>query len=143
MMRLVTRLRPRRQAKTAVPTSTRPNSDWGTQLSASELGTQHPAPGTPNRTVIPSVVGREMFMTDPYAAKQAHAAGSSIAAFQLSQFCLSALIKNGIVPKADAEQMLRQAVAANKTGGPGNQAAAGMLAIVLEQVAKVQPPTRQ
>jgi hypothetical protein len=84
-----------------------------------------------------------MFMTDPYAAKQAQAAGAAIAAFQLSQFCLSALIKNGLVLKPEAEQMLRQAVAVNESGGPGNQAAAGMLAIVLEQVAKSQPPSRQ
>ena len=68
---------------------------------------------------------------------------SAIAAFQLSQFCFSALVQNGIVPKPDAERLLRQTVQTNKTGGPGNQAAADLLAIFLNQVTKFQPPTRQ
>ena len=71
------------------------------------------------------------------------AAASAIAAFQLSRFCFSALVQNGIVPKPDAERVLRQAVQTNKTGGPGNQAAADLLAIFLDQVTKFQPPTRQ
>ena len=74
---------------------------------------------------------------------QLHAAASAIAAFQLSQFCFSALVQNGIVRKPDAERLLRQTVQTNKTGGPGNQAAADLLAIFLDQVAKFQPPTRQ
>jgi hypothetical protein len=74
---------------------------------------------------------------------QLHAAASAIAAFQLSQFCFSALVQNGIVPKPDAERLLRQTVQTNKTGGPGNQAAADMLAIFLDQVTKFQPLTRQ
>ena len=53
------------------------------------------------------------------------------------------LVPNGIVPKPDAERLLRQAVQTNKTGGPGNQAAADLLAIFLDQVTKFQPPTRQ
>ena len=39
---------------------------------------------------------------------QLHAAASAIAAFQLSQFCFSALVQNGIMPKPDAERLLRQ-----------------------------------
>jgi len=74
---------------------------------------------------------------------QLHSAASAIAAFQLSQFCFSALVQNGIVPKLDAERLLRQAVQTNKTGGPGNKAAADLLAIFLDQVTKFQPPTRQ
>ena len=41
---------------------------------------------------------------------QLHAAACAIAAFQLSQFCFSALVRNGIVPKPDAERLLGQAV---------------------------------
>jgi hypothetical protein len=74
---------------------------------------------------------------------QLHSAASAIAAFQLSQFCFSALVQNGIVPRPDAERLLRQAVQTNKTGGPGNQAAADLLAIFLDQVPMFQPPTRQ
>src|SRR6516164_2458655 len=70
---------------------------------------------------------------------QLHAAASAIAAFQLSLFCFSALVQNGIVPKSDAERVLRQTVQTNKTGGPGNQAAADLLAIFLDQVTKFQP----
>jgi hypothetical protein len=70
-------------------------------------------------------------MISPKEANQAHAAGSAIAAFQLAQFSFAALVKNGILPKAEAQQMLRQVIEENKTGGPGNQVAAEMLAIVL------------
>jgi hypothetical protein len=74
---------------------------------------------------------------------QLHAAASAIAGFQLSQFCFFALLQNGIVPKPDAERLLRQAVQTNKTGGLGNQAAADLLAIFLDRVTKFQAPTRQ
>ena len=63
----------------------------------------------------------------------------------LFSFCsfFSALVQDGIVPKPDAERLLQQTVQTNKTGGPGNQAAADLLAIFLDQVTKFQPPTRQ
>jgi hypothetical protein len=70
-------------------------------------------------------------------------AGSAIAAFHLAQFSFGALVKNGIVPKSEAEQILQQAVKVNRTGGPGNQIAADMLATVLQKLSSFQPPTRQ
>ena len=73
---------------------------------------------------------------------QLHTAASAIAAFQLSQFCFSALVQNGIVPKPDAERLLRQTVQTNKTGAPETNPA-DLLAIFLDQVTKFQPPTRQ
>ena len=69
-------------------------------------------------------------------------AGSAIAAFHLA-LSFGALVKNGIVPKSEAEQILQQAVKVNRTGGPGNQIAADMLATVLQKLSSFQPPTRQ
>ena len=57
-----------------------------------------------------------------------HSAASAIAAFQLSQFCFSALVQNGIVPKPDAERLLRQAVQTNKNGWAATFAASSSLA---------------
>jgi len=82
-------------------------------------------------------------MASPEELNQAHFAGSAIAAFQLAQFAFAALVRNGIVPKADGERMLRQAIAANETGGPGNRAAAVMLGEVLQRLLAYQPPSRQ
>jgi hypothetical protein len=53
------------------------------------------------------------------------------------------LIKNGIVPRGDAEQLLRQAIEAHATAGPGNQAAAKLLTVVLQSLSEFQSPTRQ
>jgi hypothetical protein len=72
-----------------------------------------------------------------------HTAASAIAAFHLAQLSFSALVKNGIVPKADGERMLRQAIEANRTAGPGNRAAAELLAGVLKNVEAFLPATRQ
>jgi hypothetical protein len=72
-----------------------------------------------------------------------HAAGSAIAAFMLAQLAFGVLVKNGLILKAEAEKMLRDAIEANRTGGPGNQAAAEMLSIVLQSVSAFQPATRQ
>jgi hypothetical protein len=63
--------------------------------------------------------------------------------FSFRSFVSLNLVQNGIVPRPDAERLLRQAVQTNKTGGPGNQAAADLLAIFLDQVPMFQPPTRQ
>jgi hypothetical protein len=41
-------------------------------------------------------------------ANEAHRAASAIAAFQLTQLAFAALVKKGILPTADAEQILRQ-----------------------------------
>ncbi len=74
---------------------------------------------------------------------QAHTAGSAIAAFQLAQFSFAALVNNGIVSKIEAEKMLKQAIAANETAGPGNRAAAVMLDGVLRALSAFRPITRQ
>jgi hypothetical protein len=54
----------------------------------------------------------------------------------------AALVKKGILPKAEAEEILREAIESIKAGGPGDRAAE-MLAIVLERLSKFQPPPRQ
>jgi hypothetical protein len=51
--------------------------------------------------------------------------------------------KEWILPKSDAERLLKQAIACNKNGDAGQQAAAELLAIVLQTVFEFQPPTRQ
>jgi hypothetical protein len=75
-------------------------------------------------------------------ANEAHRAASALAAFQLTQLAFAALVKKGILPKAEAEEILREAIESIKAGGPGDRAAE-MLAIVLERLSKFQPPPRQ
>jgi len=82
-------------------------------------------------------------MVSRECANQARDAGQGIAAFQLAQFAFNSLVRNGIIPKEDAMKTLRRAIQANKSGGPGNQLAAEMLAIVLKGVSEFQPATRQ
>ena len=65
-----------------------------------------------------------------------HAAGSTMAAFALAQLSFSTLVTNEIIPKADAEQMLRQLC-------PANQVAAALLTVVLQNVSAFRPATRQ
>ena len=72
-----------------------------------------------------------------------HAAGSTMAAFALAQISFSTLVTNEVIPKADAEQMLKQLIKANETGGRANQVAAALLTIVLQNVSAFQPATRQ
>jgi hypothetical protein len=50
-------------------------------------------------------------------------------------------VRNGILPKSDAERLLKQAIAANRIRD--NQAAAELLAIVLETVSEFHPAPRQ
>ena len=69
-------------------------------------------------------------------------AGSAIAAFTLAQLVFWHLLNQGLLPKAEAERMLREAVDANRIGGPGNQSAAAKLAEVLRYVQSHQPPKR-
>jgi hypothetical protein len=72
-----------------------------------------------------------------------HAAGSTMAAFALAQLSFSALVTNELIPKAEAEQMLKQLIKANKKGGVANQVAVALLDIVLQDVSAFQPATRQ
>jgi hypothetical protein len=51
-------------------------------------------------------------------------------------------VKKGILSKAEAEQILRQAIETIKTGGAGDQAAE-LLAGLLERLSKFLPAPRQ
>jgi hypothetical protein len=73
-----------------------------------------------------------------------HAAGSTMAAFALAHLSFSTLLKNQIIPKAEAEQLLKQLIEANETGeSSANQVAAALLTMVLQNVSAFQPATRQ
>ena len=80
---------------------------------------------------------------DPDPIEQANAAAAAIAGFTLAQFAFGELIKNGILARGDAEQLLRRAIDANATGGPGNRGAAELLTVVLQSLSEFQSPTRQ
>ena len=75
--------------------------------------------------------------------EQASVAAAAIAGFTLAQFAFGALIQNGILPKDRAEHLLRQAIETRATAGPGNRGAAELLAVVLQGLSEIQPPTRQ
>jgi hypothetical protein len=79
----------------------------------------------------------------PDVANEAYTAAHAIAGFQLADIAFGVLVRNGILPKSDAERLLKQAIAANRTRDPGNQAAAELLAIVLQTLSKFHPATRQ
>ena len=82
-------------------------------------------------------------MIDPDEANQAYRAAHAIAGFQLADIAFGVLVRNRILPKPEAERLLKQAIAGNRTGGPGNRAAAELLAIVLQTLSKFQPARRQ
>src|SRR5262249_9704082 len=62
-------------------------------------------------------------MIDPAEANKTCRAASAIAAFDAIQVAFATLVKKGILSKAEAEQILRQAIETIKTGGNGDQAA--------------------
>jgi len=73
-----------------------------------------------------------------------HAAGSTMAALALAQLSFGALVKNDLIPKAEAEKMLKRMIKANETGGGiANQVAVALLDMVLQDIATFQPATRQ
>ena len=81
-------------------------------------------------------------------ANEAHTAAHAIAGFQLADIAFGVLVRNGILPKSDAERLLKQAIAAKRTRAertrdPGNQAAAELLTIVLQTLSEFHPPRRQ
>jgi len=47
-------------------------------------------------------------MTDPDPVEEANIAAAAIAGFTLAQFAFGELIKNGILPRGEAENLLRQ-----------------------------------
>ena len=75
--------------------------------------------------------------------EQASVAAAAIPGFTLPQFAFGALIKNGILPKDHAEHLLRHAIETHATVGLGNRGAAELLAVVLQGLSEIQPPTRQ
>jgi len=79
---------------------------------------------------------------NPDEANEAYTAAHAIAGFQLADIAFGVLVGNGILPKSDAERLLKQAIAGNRTGDADHQAAAELLAIVLQTLIEFQPPTR-
>ena len=98
---------------------------------------------------IGSGPSRVHFMTDPNPnldpdeVEQANVAAAAIAGFTLAQFAFGELIKSGILARGDAEHLLKQAIETHETAGPGNRGAAELLAVVLQSLSAIQPPTRQ
>ena len=74
-------------------------------------------------------------MIDPAEANETYRAASAIAAFDAIQVAFAALVKKGILSKAEAEQILREAI---ETTGTGDQTAE-LLAIALEKISKFEP----
>ena len=72
-----------------------------------------------------------------------HAAGSTMAALALAQLSFGALVKNELIPKAEAENMLKRVIKANESGAIPNQVAVALLDMVLQDVSAFQPATRQ
>jgi hypothetical protein len=79
--------------------------------------------------------GEGIIMIDPAEANETYRAASAIAAFDAIQVAFAALVKKGILSKAEAEQILREAI---ETTGAGDQTAE-LLAIALEKISKFEP----
>ena len=75
-------------------------------------------------------------------ANEAYRAAHAIAGFQLADIGFGILVRNGILPKAEAERLLKQAIVGNRTGNPANRAAAELLALVLQTLSEFQPARR-
>jgi hypothetical protein len=73
-------------------------------------------------------------------AKEAYTAAHAVAGVQLADIAFGVLVRNGILPKSDAERLLRQAIAGNRSRN--HQAAAGLLRIVLQNLSEFQPAPR-
>ena len=81
-------------------------------------------------------------MINPDEANEAaYTAAHAIAGFQLADIAFGVLVRNGILPKSDAERLLKQAIAGNRSRN--HEAAAELLTIVLQTVFNFQPPARQ
>jgi hypothetical protein len=68
--------------------------------------------------------------------------GSAKAAFALTQSLFWWLLQQGLVPKARAEHLLKQAIKANEAGDEDHQLAAEKLTLMLQSVQIFQPPSR-
>ena len=79
-------------------------------------------------------------MIDPDEANEGYAAAHAIAGFQLADIAVGVLVRNGILPKSDAERLLTQAIAGNRSRN--HQVAAELLGIVLQNLSEFQPAPR-
>jgi hypothetical protein len=70
-----------------------------------------------------------------------HKTASVIAAFLATQLAFVALVKKRVLSKAEAEEILREAIEAIKTADAGDQATE-LLASILEKLSKFQPASR-
>jgi len=66
---------------------------------------------------------------------------NAIAGFQLADIAFGVLVRNGILPKSDAERLLTQAIAGNRS--MNHQAAAELLGIDLQNLSEFQPAARR
>jgi hypothetical protein len=82
-------------------------------------------------------MAQELDFTDPE-----YMAGSTMAAFALAQLSFSSVVRHELIPKAEAERMLKRLIKANEGGGIANEVAAALLAIVLKEVSSFQPASR-
>jgi hypothetical protein len=73
-------------------------------------------------------------------AKETHIAAHAIAGFQLADIAFGILVSNGILQQADAERLLTQAIAGNRSRN--HQAAAELLGIVLQNLSEFRPAPR-
>jgi hypothetical protein len=78
---------------------------------------------------------------NPDESNETYTAAHAIAGFQLADIAFGVLVRNGILPKSDAERLLKQAIAGNRSRN--HEAAAELLGIVLQSLSEFHPPTRQ
>jgi hypothetical protein len=70
-----------------------------------------------------------------------HETASAVAAFDATKVAFVALVKKGVLSKAEAEAVVRKAVEAVKTGSAGEQAAE-LLVSILESLSNFEPAPR-
>lgn len=83
---------------------------------------------------------RNYIMRSKSEAKETHIAAHAIAGFQLADIAFGILVSNGILQQADAERLLTQAIAGNRSRN--HQAAAELLGIVLQNLSEFRPAPR-
>ena len=71
------------------------------------------------------------------------AAGTAIAALTLAKMVFWQLLTQGLLEKAEAEEMLRRSIAAHDKGGPGDVIAAAKLLSLLRSIEIYQPAERE
>jgi hypothetical protein len=71
------------------------------------------------------------------------AAGTAIAALTLAKMVFWQLLTQGLLEKAEAEEMLRRAIASHDKGGPGDVIAAAKLLLLLRSIEIYQPSEQE